>query len=157
MRVEDRELGPLLREAARQAAVDNMPVRANTLSRAATIAEENDALRARLVAVEAREARLREALGALLGHWDAFTDRGMSWGNQERAYYCLAKGAQTSWSNARAALTDDGAALAQAIEGVFADVARGGNTRHLNYDEPQIMISERAYSALRAAWQGRRA
>ena len=96
-------------------------------------------LRARLAAAQAREARLVGALTDLLGHWDAFTDRGMSWGNQERAYYCLAKGAQASWSNARTALTADGAALAAAIEGVLDGQPRD----HHN-----------ALAALRLAWRG---
>ena len=92
-----------------------------------------------LAAAQAREARLVGALTDMLGHWDAFTDRGMSWGNQERAYYCLAKGAQASWSNARTALTADGAALAAAIEGALDGQPRD----HHN-----------ALAALRLAWRG---
>ena len=46
---------------------------------------------------------LLAALEALLGHFAAFTDeRRGGWGNQEDAYYCLAKGAQDSWNKARA-------------------------------------------------------
>ena len=49
--------------------------------------------------------KLREALGLLLGHFDEFTsERRGGWGNQEDAYYCLAKGTQDSWKKAREAL-----------------------------------------------------
>jgi hypothetical protein len=48
--------------------------------------------------------KLVKALEDLLGHWDAFTEQGTTFGNQERAYYCLAKGAQDTWKQAREAL-----------------------------------------------------
>ncbi|KKL72793.1 hypothetical protein LCGC14_2081430 [marine sediment metagenome] len=46
-----------------------------------------------------------DALEALLSHFDNFTDESRhGWGNQEDAYYCLAKHAQDSWKKARAAI-----------------------------------------------------
>ena len=57
---------------------------------------------AELTRLREREAVLVEALETLMGHWRAFNDP--EWGNQEKAYYCLAKGAQESWKKARKAL-----------------------------------------------------
>ena len=44
MGVENQELGPLLRDLARDARRDGLPVRANTLERAANLAEALDGL-----------------------------------------------------------------------------------------------------------------
>lgn len=49
-------------------------------------------------------ADLVAALRGLVARWDQFTSRNGGWGNQEDAYYDIAKHAQKEWDAARAAL-----------------------------------------------------
>ena len=49
---------------------------------------------------------MRDTLGGLLAHWETFTSEKLrgGWGNQQDAYYDLAKHAQQDWAAARALL-----------------------------------------------------
>ena len=48
---------------------------------------------------------LQDALRGLVARFDLFTDKDRhGWGNQEDAYYLLAKGSQEEWTTARDAL-----------------------------------------------------
>lgn len=70
-------------------------------------------LLAALRASEEAAAEMRRPLIALLAQWRVFTENQGGWGNQEDAYYALAKHAQEQWQWAAEALnsSDAGASL----------------------------------------------
>lgn len=72
------------------------------------ISESADLIQAQAAAIAEREERIRRkdaALRGLLAQWAAFE---ASYGNQEEAYYKLAKYARPAWEAARAALSAGG-------------------------------------------------
>jgi hypothetical protein len=63
------------------------------------VCAERDALEESNTRLTQDREALVEALDNLLGHWRSYTSP--EWGNQEQAYYCLAKGAAHNWEIAR--------------------------------------------------------
>ena len=94
-----------------------------------------------LAAALAREAKLRAALAELVAcEFDDGTD------GQPLATQLDTAGYYEMEERMRAALADDGAALAKAIEEVLADAPSGA---------PSYLVPIAAFDALRSAWRGK--